>query len=104
MWWLLFLSFAQTENVEVRSRLNELTQAIENLHLDPARAADIQIYQKAATWALRFDSESAAPADILQVIDHGFARAADTSFSWETKKGSIVRAYRSRVDDSIQPY
>ena len=105
MWWLLcFFSPAQTGNVEVGSRLNHLTQTIENLHLDAARLADIQIYQKAAAWAIRFDSDSAAPADILQAIDHGLARAADTSFAWEAKKGGVVRAYRSRIDDSVQPY
>jgi dienelactone hydrolase len=32
------------------------------------------------------------------------ARAADANFSWESRKGRIVRAYRSKVDGSVQPY
>jgi dienelactone hydrolase len=87
-----------------------LTRAVDELrakHVDEARLADIEIYQKAAAWALRFEDEFFTPAYVanaIQELDHGLARAVDTNFSWESRKGRIVRAYRSKVDGSVQPY
>jgi hypothetical protein len=71
------------------------------------RIADIEIYKKAADWILRFEEEFFTPdyaANTIRAIEHGLARAADTSFSWESAKGRLIRAYRSRIDGSVQPY
>jgi dienelactone hydrolase len=98
------------EREQIASKLAQLTRAIDELrakHVDEARLADIEVYQKAAAWALRFEEEFYTPAYVantLQALDHGLARAADASFSWESRKGRIVRAYRSKVDGSVQPY
>lgn len=98
------------ERDQIASKLLQLTHAVEELrakHVDEARLADIEVYQKAATWALRFDEEFFTPAYVpntIQALDHGLTRAADASFSWESRKGRIVRGYRSKVDGSVQPY
>lgn len=99
------------EREQITSRLTQLTRSIDELRakhaIADAQLADIEIYQKAATWILRFEEEFFTPAFVpntLQAIDHGLARVADTSFSWESKKGRLVRGYRSRVDGSVQPY
>ena len=98
------------EREQMTTKLAQLNHAIDELrakHVDEARLADIEIYQKAATWILRYDEEFYSPAYIgytLKAIDEGLARAADTAGSWESRKGRIVRGYRSRVDGSVQPY
>jgi pimeloyl-ACP methyl ester carboxylesterase len=98
------------EREQITAKLAQLTRAIEELrakHVDDARIADVEIYQKAAAWALRFEEEFFKPEYVpntLKALDEGIARAADASFSWESRKGRIVRAYRSRVDGSVQPY
>ncbi len=98
------------EREEITSKLAQLTRAIDELkakHVDDARIADIEVYQKAATWVLRFEEEFFKPiyvANTIKELDHGLARAADASFSWESRKGRIVRGYRSKVDGSVQPY
>jgi dienelactone hydrolase len=98
------------EREQITAKLLQLTHAVEELrakHVDEARLADIEVYQKAAMWALRFEEEFFTPAYVpntIQALDHGLARAADASFSWESRKGRIVRGYRSKVDGSVQPY
>ncbi len=98
------------EREQITSKLARLTRAVDELrarHVDEARLADIEIYQKAAVWALRFEEEFFTPAYVpntLQALDHGLARTADPDFSWESRKGRMVRGYRSKVDGSVQPY
>ncbi|MGA3189842.1 MAG: alpha/beta hydrolase-fold protein [Bryobacteraceae bacterium] len=98
------------EREQISSRLAQLTRMIDELrskHVDDARIADIEIYQKAAIWILRFEEEFFTPeyaSNALKVLDHGLARAANTAFSWESAKGRIVRGYRSKIDGSVQPY
>lgn len=98
------------EREQITAKLGLLTHAIDEMrakHVDDARIADVEIYQKAAAWALRFEDEFFTPEYVpnaLRELDEGLARAADASFSWESKKGRLVRGYRSKVDGSVQPY
>ena len=98
------------ERERITAKLAQLTRDIEELrarHVDGARIADIEIYQKAAAWALRFEEEFFTPEYVpnaLKALDHGLARAADGAFSWESLRGRLVRGYRSKVDGSVQPY
>ncbi len=98
------------EREQITSKLAQLTKAVDELRakkVDDARIADIEVYQKAAMWALRFEEEFFTPAYVSNTIlalDHGLSRAADAAFSWESRKGRIVRGYRSKVDGSVQPY
>ena len=72
--------------------------------------SDVAIYHKAAEWLLRYPEEFLAPDYLLKAtagVERGLARAAELSrgsHPWTTQHGHIARGYRSRVDDSIQPY
>jgi pimeloyl-ACP methyl ester carboxylesterase len=96
------------EREQITSKLAQLTRAVDELrakHVDDARIADVEIYQKAVAWVLRFEEEFFTPAYVsnsIKALDHGLARASDDS--WESRKRRIVRAYRSKIDGSVQPY
>src|ERR1041385_2744648 len=71
--------------------------------------ADVEVYLKAARWILRYDEfySKAYIGRTLAVLDTGLQRAQELSAgtpSWPKRTGSFVRAYRSRVDGSVQPY
>ena len=70
---------------------------------------DAEVYLKAARWILRYDEfySKTYVTQTLAVLDTGLERAhqlADGQPSWQKRTGSFVRAYRSKVDGSIQPY
>jgi hypothetical protein len=99
---------------QIRAKTAELAAAIERLGARRADAdllLDVEVYHKAAAWILRYaDEEFYAKryvADALAALDHGLARAKELAAHralWPKQKGQLVRAYRSRVDDSVQPY
>ena len=72
--------------------------------------AEVEIYHKAADWTVRhgefFQKESADWT--LEALDRGLLRASQRARGespWLDQAGqAVVRAYRSRVDDSVQPY
>ena len=95
----------------MRDKLAQLTSRIQRLHgRDPALVADVGVYRKAGEWILRYPEEfysKAYVANTLKVLDRGIARAEELERgapSWANQKGRIVRAYRSAVDGSVQPY
>ncbi len=89
---------SQRGQIEVRIQANNSA--------DP----DIQIFRKAGEWILRHPEEFYTPAYYtytLQVLDEGIFRskmAEKNEKPWTKEKGRVNRAYRSRVDGSIQPY
>ena len=109
-------SYRPTEDElgKIRAKTAELGTAIQRLvaeRADPDLLLDVQIYHKAATWILRYTEEEFYTKryvdDTLTVLDHGLARAKELTArrtSWPTSKGQFVRAYRSQIDDSVQPY
>lgn len=90
---------------ELNRRLQRLTGKV-----DAGLLADVWVFHKAAEWALRHPEEFFSKAyyeNALKVLDVGRTRAAELergSASWAKRTGRLVRAYRSRVDGSIQPY
>ena len=91
----------------------ELSRAIDRLQAagKPADLVnDIAVYEKAAAWLLRYPEEFYTPEyfpKAMAGVEHGLARAAELqrdAHPWTTQTGHVVRGYRSRVDDSIQPY
>jgi predicted esterase len=72
--------------------------------------AEVQIYHKAATWIVQHNEfyVDDAPAWTQEVLDRGLLRAgqaAQGEYPWVWQFGNtVVRAYRSRVDGSLQPY
>ncbi len=70
---------------------------------------DVEIYHKSVDWALRYNMIY-KPEEIKMAYDaltDGKARAESLkkgAAPWTNKKGLVVRAYRSKIDGSIQPY
>ena len=70
---------------------------------------DVEIYHKAVDWALRYGEfhKAAEIKSAHEQIAEGLARAAELKVgkhSWTSRKGLVLRAYRSRIDGSVQPY
>jgi pimeloyl-ACP methyl ester carboxylesterase len=71
--------------------------------------ADAEVFRKGVAWALRYESK-------LEAADLALIRKAVRRFServvalttgkpeWPSRKGKVVRGYRSAVDGSVQPY
>ena len=101
------------QRTQIDAKLAELTRGIDALaakKTDPQLLADVQIYQKAAQYILRYPEEfftdKYAP-ETIAALDMGLARVkeleAGTS-SWTKATGNVVRGYISSVDGSVQPY
>ncbi len=70
---------------------------------------DIEIYHKAVDWALRYNEVhklgELKSAD--EILAEGLQRAEQFKTGqspWTKQKGLVVRAYRSKIDGSVQPY
>ena len=97
------------EKEQLYTKLAQLTALTNRLENNPLYS-DVAIYAKAGDYTLSHPEEFVKPsyvADTLAVLDHGIARAkelASGSPAWTRGKGRLVRAYRSSIDDSLQPY
>lgn len=98
---------------ELKARLAELNATLDTLKQkeDAERyVPDVEVYAKAVDWILRhnefYKPEYAKHA--LAGLKTGSQRAAELSkgsaAQWETSPGRKILGYRSRVDESIQPY
>jgi hypothetical protein len=70
---------------------------------------DLEIYHKAVDWALRYNEVhklgELKSAD--EILAEGLQRAEQFKTGqtpWTKQKGLVVRAYRSKIDGSVQPY
>jgi predicted esterase len=97
----------------VAAKLTKLSQALESLRRQGARdpiLAEVEIYHKAATWVVRHNEFYDADAGTwtLNALDRGLLRASQAAQGespWLQQRGQmVVRAYRSTVDGSAQPY
>ncbi len=97
------------ESRQLKDKTAELATLLAKVEKNPLYP-DAAVYLKAATFIVKHEGEFFTPAylkDTLTALDTGIARAKELAAgtaSWTTAKGRIVRAYRSRVDGSIQPY
>lgn len=70
---------------------------------------DVEIHHKAVDWALRYN-EFFKPTEVQaahEQLAEGTRRAEaflKGDAPWTRQKGLVVRAYRSRIDGSVQPY
>ncbi|MSQ93617.1 MAG: hypothetical protein EXR98_03570 [Gemmataceae bacterium] len=70
---------------------------------------DVQIYYNAVYYALKYD-EFHAPGEFAsakKLLQQGHERAKqlrEGQTPWNTATGLVVRGYRSKIDDSVQPY
>ncbi len=97
----------------IADKTAELGKAIEALRKQGMRdpfLADVEVYHRGAVWIVEqdefFQKESAAWT--LETLERGLERArrlAKGDYPWLFHTGkSVVRAYRSRIDGSVQPY
>jgi poly(3-hydroxybutyrate) depolymerase len=101
------------ERGQIECDLKELNDRLVRLRADPSvkadYVADAEIYAKGIAWALCYD-ESLTKADgtlLRRALERGSQRATALETGkqpWIEKKGKVVRAFRSAVDDSVQPY
>ena len=101
------------ERAEIVGGVTELGKRISLIRAqrhDGALLADVEVYHKALAWMLRYPEEvynrnyvGFARVVIAKGLDR--ARAIEKGQApWTTRKGHVPRAYRSRVDGSLQPY
>jgi dienelactone hydrolase len=97
----------------IQARTEKLTAALERLRKlgvrDPS-LADVEIYLKAVQWIAKHNEYFGKNAGkkILDVLDQGLLRSSQQGRGetpWLFTPGqSVARAYRSRIDGSLQPY
>jgi pimeloyl-ACP methyl ester carboxylesterase len=98
---------------EIEAKTKKLEQAVQSLKKQGVRdpeLADVEIHARAARMIVThgewFNKDSGAWT--LEVLDRGLTRArllAQGEAPWTTVVGqTLVRGYRSRVDESVQPY
>ena len=97
----------------IREKMRALAGRLDSLRgqgADDARLAEVEIYHKAAEWMLRYPEEVYSREYVgyaIDALEAGMARAgllAEGRHPWTERKGRVLRAYRSRVDGSVQPY
>jgi pimeloyl-ACP methyl ester carboxylesterase len=100
------------DRTEIETGVKQLGEAIAALRKNPGNAAElpnVEIYHKAADWALRYN-EIFNPKQIATAKDHlkrGLERAAALAKGetpWNAQTGLVARGYRSKIDGSVQPY
>lgn len=101
------------QKAALRTKLDELRKAVNELPAsksrDVARKDDVAVFAKAIDWLLRHDEfhKPSFVKDAEFVLATGLARAeqlASGQPGWGIKAGRTIRAYRSQVDGSVQPY
>lgn len=93
----------------LREAVKPLTAKTAALKANPL-AADVAVYEKAVQYLLRFPDQFYDANYVKHAhaaIATGVARAAELEAgkpSWTQQTGRVARAYKSRIDDSLQPY
>lgn len=72
--------------------------------------ADAEVFAKAITWALRYDTEQLTPGDVvllhkaLERYRERMTQLTKGKSPWSGRAGKSARGFVSRVDGSVQPY
>jgi len=103
------LSEVEKELDTLRMQLSSLRSNPPAIHDTDLLVADVAVFEKAATWMLRFKEFPKADSvdQLRRVIASGIVRAqqlADGNPAWLPKSGMTVCGYVSRVDGSVQPF
>src|SRR6188472_1284035 len=100
---------APEELDKLREGVKPLTAKVSALSKNPL-IADVAVYEKAVQNLLRYNDEFYAANYVKFAQDAlatGLARAealAKGAAGWTKETGRVMRAYKSKVDDSVQPY
>ncbi len=111
------VTVSDADKSELQNGLNALEKAINDLKVisagtvagQPPLLPDIEIYYKAAQYALKYDEffSQNEVRSAKALIQQGLNRADQLKMGrapWTTQTGPIVRGYRSKIDGSVQPY
>ncbi|MFN0067276.1 MAG: prolyl oligopeptidase family serine peptidase [Limisphaerales bacterium] len=111
------VAIAAGDRVELSARaavlaaeLDALESALTNQPALLARLPDVRVPHKAVDWALRYDefydatNEVTAARGLLALAEERAAQLRAGRSPWIAATGLVVRAYRSRIDGSVQPY
>src|SRR5580698_674013 len=90
-------------------QLQDSLAAFKKNNVPDERVVEVEIFHKAATWIGRHNEyfTKASVPQTIALLDTGVARAKELEAGkpgWLTATGPVIRAYRSRVDGSAQPY
>jgi len=110
------LTLTDTDRHELTAGAAALRADLDALANDLAREPkllallpDVEIFHRAVDWALRYD-EFTAPKEIAfarHLLELGRQRVAQLRAKqapWLQATGLVLRGYRSKLDDSVQPY
>ncbi len=93
---------------QLEARLKELNAALAPIEKHPL-LPDVLIFREAARYALTynefFKADEATKA--MKLLEEGLLRARQLAAGqtpWTTATGLVVRGYRSKIDNSVQPY
>ena len=106
------VAIPENQREELTAAAAQLEREIADLKARSTSATllpDIEIFHKAVDWALRYDEfYDLKQLDVARaLLQEGRTRAAalrESKAPWQNSSGLVVRAYRSRIDDSVQPY
>ena len=92
----------------LRSEISSVRQAMQGLEKNPL-LPDVEVYLNAAAFAVENGEftdvkDTALAKQHLQTAIARIAELKQKTASWTTKKGLVVRGYRSSVDGSAQPF
>jgi len=94
---------------ELKVLIDEAAKAQEKNPMLANLLPDVQIYHKAVDWALRYNLfvKATDTKQAFEQLAEGKKRAEALKKGespWTRQKGLVVRAYRSKIDGSVQPY
>jgi dienelactone hydrolase len=100
------------ETIEARTdQLQSAVSGLRRLGVQGPALADIEVFLKAARWIVEHNEFYGKDAgkQTLAVLDHGLLRASqqkrgETPWLQSPAGRTVTRAYRSRIDGSVQPY
>jgi dienelactone hydrolase len=104
---------SDSDRVQLQTKLGELQSVIGDLRKDPKNSEwlpDIEIFAKAVQYPLQYNEfynlKSELPA-APKLLEMGLERASQlrsNEHPWSRQTGLVVRAYRSKIDGSVQPF
>ena len=110
------IALPEKDKAELLTAGRKLQAEVEALKKPGALAAgvaeyvpDVEIFAKAVLWAVElneiYSTKQVADAkNLLKVGNERLAAIKAGHTPWRTATGNVIRAYRSRIDGSVQPY
>jgi hypothetical protein len=103
------IAIPDADRAELSAGVDALRKDIDAAKLDARELPNVEIFLKAVDWALRYDEffDAKQVAIARDQLAQGHARLDALKAGkapWNQASGLVVRAYRSAIDGSVQPY